>query len=263
MMKSIFKALCGAVALTALLTAGSAVAQQPLTARSVVAALDAQKLTYEVPNFRIGGKYDLAQPASWADGGVGGTTLESLGAKPARTAYIAMGTPQRNAKGEIINAIVVNSYYSGDATTMVSNWVAGQAGNAFSGGALVGPGLLFDTNRFYVVFLDALGLGCPGLGACGRGGQQGGKDPRHRGQRGRRGHAEQQGQETGSGQHSHFLSLESAASKPASSSRVSPQSGIQGAATACSSAGTDPHRDRNPASICTASGRARTRLPTR
>jgi pimeloyl-ACP methyl ester carboxylesterase len=158
MMKSIFKALCGAVALTALLTAGSAVAQQPLTARSVVAALDAQKLTYEVPNFRIGGKYDLAQPASWADGGVGGTTLESLGAKPARTAYIAMGTPQRNAKGEIINAIVVNSYYSGDATTMVSNWVAGQAGNAFSGGALVGPGLLFDTNRFYVVFLDALGL---------------------------------------------------------------------------------------------------------
>ena len=35
---------------------------------------------------------------------------------------------------------------------------AGQAGNSFSGGALVGPGLLFDTNRFYVVFVDALGL---------------------------------------------------------------------------------------------------------
>ena len=34
----------------------------------------------------------------------------------------------------------------------------GSAGNAFSGGALVGPGLLFDTNRFYVVFVDALGL---------------------------------------------------------------------------------------------------------
>ncbi len=31
-------------------------------------------------------------------------------------------------------------------------------GNAFSGGALVGPGMMFDTNRFYVVFLDALGL---------------------------------------------------------------------------------------------------------
>jgi homoserine acetyltransferase len=158
MKQSIFKALCGAVALAALLATGSAVAQQPLTARSVVAALDSQKMTYEVPNFRIGGKYDLAQPAAWADGGVGGTTLESLGAKPARTSYIALGTPQRNAKGEIVNAIVVNSYYSGDATTMYSNWVAGQAGNAFSGGALVGPGLLFDTNRFYVVFVDALGL---------------------------------------------------------------------------------------------------------
>ena len=74
-------------------------AQQPLTPRSVVAALDGQKLTYEVPNFRIGGKYDLAQPAAWANGGVGGTTLESLGAKPARTAYIAMGTPQAQRQG--------------------------------------------------------------------------------------------------------------------------------------------------------------------
>ena len=158
MMKSMFKALGGAVALAALLATGSAAAQQPLTPRSVVAALDGQKLTYEVPNFRIGGKYDLAQPAAWANGGVGGTTLESLGAKPARTAYIAMGTPRRDAKGEIVNAIVINSYYSGDATAMFSNWAAGQAGNGFSGGALVGPGLLFDTNRFYVVFVDALGL---------------------------------------------------------------------------------------------------------
>ena len=158
MISSILKAVYGAVALAALLAAGSAAAQQPLTPRSVVATLDAQKLSFEVPNFRIGGKYDLAQPDAWASGGVGGTTLESLGAKPARTAYIAMGTPQRDAKGEIVNAIVINSYYSGDATAMVSNWAAGQAGNAFSGGALVGPGLLFDTNRFYVVFVDALGL---------------------------------------------------------------------------------------------------------
>ncbi len=158
MMKSMFKALGGAIALAALLAAGSAGAQQPVTPRSVVAALDGRKLSYEVPNFRIGGKYDLAQPAGWAAGGVGGTTLESLGAKPARTGYIAMGTPRRDAKGEIVNAIVINSYYSGDATAMYSNWVAGQAGNGFSGGALVGPGLLFDTDRFYVVFVDALGL---------------------------------------------------------------------------------------------------------
>ena len=109
-------------------------------------------------NFRIGGKYDLAQPAAWADGGAGGTTLESLGAKPARTAYMAVGTPRRNAKGEIVNAIVINSYYSGDATAMWNNWIPGEAGNTFSGGPLVGKGLLFDTDRFYVIFVDALGL---------------------------------------------------------------------------------------------------------
>jgi homoserine acetyltransferase len=136
----------------------AAYAQQPLTARSVVAKLDGQKETYEVKDFRIGGKYDLSRPAAWAGGGEGGVTLESLGAKPARTAYMAVGTPKRDAKGEIVNAIVINSYYSGDATAMYNNWYAGMGGNAFSGGALVGPGLLFDTNRFYVIFLDALGL---------------------------------------------------------------------------------------------------------
>ena len=50
MMKSMFKALGGAVALAALLATGNAVAQQPVTPRSVVAALDGQKLSYEVPN---------------------------------------------------------------------------------------------------------------------------------------------------------------------------------------------------------------------
>ena len=146
------------VAIAALCASVLAHAQQPLTARSVVAKLDGQKQTYEVRDFRIGGRYDIARPAAWANGGEGGVTLESLGAKPARTAYMAVGTPKRNAKGEIVNAIVINSYYSGDATAMYNNWYAGQAGNGFSGGALVGPGLLFDTNRFYVIFLDALGL---------------------------------------------------------------------------------------------------------
>ena len=146
-----------AALLLALLAVASA--QQPLTAAlGRRRSSTTQKQTYEVRNFRIGGKYDLQQPAGWANGGAGGITLESLGAKPARTAYMAVGTPKRNAKGEIVNAIVINSYYSGDATAMYSNWVAGQAGNAFSGGALVGPGLLFDTNRFYVIFVDALGL---------------------------------------------------------------------------------------------------------
>jgi len=141
-----------------LLLAGAAAAQQPLTARSVVPALDSLKKTYEVPNFLIGGKYDVALPQSFQSGAQGGVTLESLGVKPARTAYIAVGTPKRNARGEIVNAIVINSYYSGDATAMYSNWFAGQPGNNFSGGALVGPGLLFDTNRYYVIFLDAMGL---------------------------------------------------------------------------------------------------------
>ena len=144
--------------LMTLMLAFPAYAQQPLTPRSVVAGLDKLKQAYEVKNFKIGGKYDLANPQSWENGGAGGTTLESLGTKPAYTSYIAMGTPKKNDKGEIINAIVINSYYSGDATAMYNNWVAGQAGNGFSGGALVGPGLLFDTNRFYVVFVDALGL---------------------------------------------------------------------------------------------------------
>jgi len=154
------KIICVSVinALILLLMIGFAAAQQPLTARSVVATLDGLKKTYEVPNFRIGGKYDVASPQAFERGAGGGVTLESLGTKPARTAYIAVGTPMRNAKGEIINAIVINSYYSGDATAMYSNWFAGQPGNSFSGGALVGPGLLFDTNRYYVIFVDALGL---------------------------------------------------------------------------------------------------------
>jgi homoserine O-acetyltransferase/O-succinyltransferase len=147
-----------AVALTVagLLAAGAAA--QSITPRSVVMGLDGLKQTYDVPNFRIGGKYDLARPASWQGGGEGGTTLESLGGKPAHTAYIAVGTPKRNAAGEIVNAIVISTYYSGDATAMYNNWYTGQPGNGFSGGALVGPGRLFDTDRFYVVFLDALGL---------------------------------------------------------------------------------------------------------
>ena len=138
-----------AAALVALLAATATLAQQSLTPRSVVASLDTLKQSYEVPNFRIGGKYDLAGPDTWRNGGEGGVTLESLGAPPAHTAYIAVGTPRRDAKDEIVNAIVINSYYSGDATAMYNNWYPGMAGNGFSGGALVGPGLLFDTNRFY------------------------------------------------------------------------------------------------------------------
>ena len=75
----------------------AAYAQQPLTPRSVVAGLDKLKQTYEVKNFKIGGKYDLANPKSFEFGAEGGKTLESLGAAPAKTAYIAVGTPKNGA----------------------------------------------------------------------------------------------------------------------------------------------------------------------
>ncbi|MCV6596675.1 MAG: alpha/beta hydrolase, partial [Mangrovicoccus sp.] len=150
------------VTLTAALLAttplGGAMALEALTPRSAVADLDAQKITVEIPDFRLGGTYDLSDPASFENGAPDGESLESLGAGPLKGAYIAVGTPKTDENGQIINAIVISSYYSGDATAMYSNWYEGGAGNEFSGGALVGPGLLFDTDEFYVVFVDALGL---------------------------------------------------------------------------------------------------------
>ena len=41
---------------------------------------------------------------------------------------------------------------------MYNTWYEGQPANAFSGGAVVGPGLTIDTDKYYVVFLDAIGL---------------------------------------------------------------------------------------------------------
>jgi homoserine acetyltransferase len=75
-----------------------------------------------------------------------------------RTAYIAVGTPRKDAGGEIINAVIISPYYSGDATFMYDFWYEGQSGNDFAKGAVVGPGKLIDTNKYYVIFLDALGL---------------------------------------------------------------------------------------------------------
>lgn len=128
---------------------------QPVTARSAVPALDSLKQTVTVPNFRIGGRYDLDNPASFEQGGVGGTTLESLGAGPLKMSYIAVGTPRRDAEGRIVNAIVIPTFYSGDSTSMYDQWVRG---TSLSGGPVIGPGLVIDTNRFYVVMFDAIGL---------------------------------------------------------------------------------------------------------
>lgn len=132
---------------------------EPITPVSQIPAQGHLKQFYEIRDFRLGGRYNLdAAPATWRQGGEGGTTLESLGGGSLRLGYIAVGTPKRNDKGEIINAVVVNTFYSGDSTFMYNTWFEGQPANGFSGGAVVGPGRVIDTNRYYVVFLDALGL---------------------------------------------------------------------------------------------------------
>ena len=129
-----------------LLLVGTALAVgQPFTRRSSQMQHDGLKKTYEIANFRLGGKYDLSDPSKWENGGEGGVTLESLGAGKLRTAYIAIGTPRRNAAGEITNAVIVNSYYSGDSTDMYEQWVKG---TALSGGIpVIGPGRPIDTDR--------------------------------------------------------------------------------------------------------------------
>jgi homoserine acetyltransferase len=123
-----------------------------------VPSLKSLKKFYAVPGFTIGGTYEIGNEAQYEFGGSGGTTLESLGAGPLRTAYIATGTPETDENGRITNAVIINSYYSGDSAWCYDYWFEGQAGNDFSMGPVVGPGLIIDTNRFYVIFLDALGL---------------------------------------------------------------------------------------------------------
>ena len=143
------------VSLLILLVATSLAVAQPFTRRSSQVQHDGLKQYYEIPNFRLGGKYDLADPKKWEFGGEGGTTLESLGAGKLRTAYIAVGTPRRNGAGEITNAVVISSYYSGDSTDMYEQWFKG---TALSGGTpIIGPGRPIDTDRYYVVMVDPLG----------------------------------------------------------------------------------------------------------
>src|ERR1700760_1072676 len=130
-------------------------ADPPFTRRSSQVQHDGLKQYFEIPNFRLGGRYDLDNPSKWVDGGEGGTTLESLGGGKLRTAYIAVGTPRTNAAGEITNAIVINSYYSGDSTDMYEQWVKGAK---LSGGVpIIGPGRPIDTDRYYVIMVDPLG----------------------------------------------------------------------------------------------------------
>ena len=141
------------LSLLLLLVASSLAIAQPFTRRSSQPQHDGLKQYYEIPNFRLGGRYDLADPKKWEFGGEGGTTLESLGAGKLRTAYIAVGNPRRNAAGEITNAVVISSYYSGDSTDMYEQWVKG---TALSGGVpIIGPGRPIATSA-------AVPAACPG-----------------------------------------------------------------------------------------------------
>ena len=143
------------VSLLVLLIATSVAAAESLTRRSSQMQHDGLKKTVEIANFRLGGKYDLSEPSKWENGGEGGVTLESLGAGKLHSAYIAVGTPRRNSAGEITNAVVINSYYSGDSTDMYEQWVKG---SALSGGVpIIGPGRPIDTDRYYVIMVDPLG----------------------------------------------------------------------------------------------------------
>jgi len=129
-----------------------------ITRLSGVEPLHSLKKFYSVPNFKIGGEYEIGNEAAYEFGGKGGVTLESLGQKPLRVAYIDVGTPKRDANGKISNAVIISPYYSGDATFDYFFWHEGQKGNGFSRGPVVGPGKLIDTDKYYVVYLDALGL---------------------------------------------------------------------------------------------------------
>jgi homoserine acetyltransferase len=132
--------------------------RQAVTASCGVEGLSHLKSFYSIPDFRIGGAYNLDDPSSWESGGAGGTTLESLGQEPLRTACIAVGTPHRDEDGYIDNAVIFSPFYSGDAGLMYFYWYRGQGANDFCGGPVVGPGELIDTDRYYVIFFDALGL---------------------------------------------------------------------------------------------------------
>ena len=143
------------IGLLVLLIAVAPAAAESFTRRSSQMQHDELKKTVEIANFRLGGKYDLSDPSKWENGGEGGVTLESLGAGKLHTAYIAVGTPRRNAAGEITNAVIINSYYSGDSTDMYEQWVKG---TALSGGVpIIGPGRPIDTDRYYVIMVDPLG----------------------------------------------------------------------------------------------------------
>ncbi|PKK90735.1 MAG: hypothetical protein CVV64_07605 [Candidatus Wallbacteria bacterium HGW-Wallbacteria-1] len=125
---------------------------------SAVAKFDTLKKYHTIPEFRIGGDYDYSCIGDCLSGGVGGTTLESLGAGHLRTSWIELGSRHLDSDGEVDNAILICPYYSGDSTNMMDFWHFDGDRTDFSLGAQIGPGLLFDTDKYCILLFDAVGL---------------------------------------------------------------------------------------------------------
>src|SRR5437667_12789974 len=94
------------ISLLLLLIGTSLAVAQPFTRRSSQMQHDGLKKTYQIANFRLGGKYDLADRSKWENGGEEGVTLESLRAGKLHTAYIAIGDARSNTAVQITNAVV-------------------------------------------------------------------------------------------------------------------------------------------------------------
>lgn len=149
---------CLALAAVIILAAAASVASEPITRLSAIEGQPHPKQFWSLAEFRLGGQYEFGNEAAYESGGAGGVTLESIEQQPLQLAYIAVGKPQRDKEGKIINAVVISTYYSGDSTNLYDFWHVGQPGNNTLGCPVVGPGQLIDTDKFYVVFLDAVGL---------------------------------------------------------------------------------------------------------
>ena len=67
-----------------------------------------------------------------------------------RIHYIALGTPRRDGKGTVRNAVLVLHGTTGSGSGFMSRTFAGE---------LFGPGQLLDTSRFFVVLPDGIGHG--------------------------------------------------------------------------------------------------------
>ena len=135
----------------------SLVNAKPITRLSGIPELEPLKQYYSIPSFKIGGSYEFGNEASYEFGGKGGVTLEIPWPKAAQNLLHRRGDAQARRERQDHQCRHFNSYYSADSRMMFYFWYDGQKGNEL-GGAVVGPGKIIDTNKYYVIFLDALGL---------------------------------------------------------------------------------------------------------